>query len=128
MSEQWPAGYDFLLPHFLIAMRLDTPGSKADGVVVPVNSRVEAIIVRPSVVIAGAGGVGVNLQVLANEAAADGPTFHLPEGAVADRGHLLRPQDFIDYALLPGTYLEVESDGLQIAVTLARVLYILRPI
>ena len=128
MSEQWPASYDFLFPHFTAALLLSTSGSKADEVVVPVNSRVEGIIVHPAVVIAGTGGVGVNLQLLANEASADGPTFNLQEGSAANRGHLLRPTDFIHYALAPGTLLQVESDGLQIAVTPAWILYILRPI
>ncbi len=128
MPEQWPAGYDFLFPHFIAALVLSTDGSKADGVVVPVDSRVEAIIVYPTVVIAGVGGVGVNLQVLANEETADGPSFNLPEGSAANKGHLLRPTDFVDYALLAGTLLEVESDGLQIAVTPAYASYILRPI
>ncbi len=128
MSEQWPAGYDFLFPKFLNFFVISTADTVSDGVVVPVDSRLEAIIVRPNTVIAGDGGVGTNFQVKVNEASADGPSFNLPEGSAAIRGHLLRPTDFVDYALLAGDHLQVESDGLQIAVTLADILYILRPI
>ena len=128
MSEQWPAGYDFLFRRFFGPMNLQTAGATSDGIVVPVNCRVEALIVYPSVVIAGTGGVGVNLQVKVNQATADGPTFNLPEGSAAAKGHLIRPQDFIYYALAVGSLLQVESDGLQIAASTGQILFITRPI
>ncbi len=128
MSEQWPAGYDFLFPHFKAAFIISTADAVSDGVVVPIESRVEAIVVQPTVLIEGLGGVGNNFKILVNEAAADGPSFNLPEDSPANRGQLLRPTDFVDYALLPGDFLQVESDGLQVAVTVAFILFILRPI
>ncbi len=128
MSEQWPAGYDFLFPHFLNTFVFSTAATVSDGAVVPVDSRLEALIVQPNVVIAGTGGVGTNFQVKVNEATADGPSLNLPEGSAANRGHLIRPTDFVYYALLAGDQLQVESDGLQIAVTVGFLLYILRPI
>ncbi len=128
MSEQWPAGYDFLFPHFLSTFTISTADAVSDGVVVPLISRVEAIIVQPNVIIEGDGGVGTNFQVMVNEATADGPSLNLPEDSPADKGHLIRPTDFIHYALKPGDLLQVESDGLQIAVTTALILFILRPI
>ena len=128
MPEQWPAGYNFLFPKIATTFNLETAGTVSQAVVVPVNSRLEAIIVYPTALIAGDGGVGTNFQVKVNEATADGPTFNLPEGSLANRGRLIRPTDFIYYALLAGDYLQVESDGLQIAGTVGYVLYILRPI
>lgn len=128
MSEQWPAGYDFLLPQFKSSFIISAAGNVSDGVVVPVQSRVEAIIVHPTVLIEGLGGVGTNFQVKVNEATADGPSFNLPEDSPANRGRLLRPTDFVYYALLPGDFLQVEADGLQIAGATAFVLFITRPI
>ena len=128
MSEQWPAGYDFLFPHFLSGFIVSTADTVSDGAVVPVDSRLEAILVQSTGACAGLGGVGNNFKVKVNEASSDGPSFNWPEGAVANKGHLLRPTDFVDYTLLAGDYLQVESDGLQIGVTVAFILFILRPI
>ncbi len=128
MSEQWPAGYDFLFRRFFGAFALHTAAAVSDGIVVPEDCRVEALILIPDVIIAGVSGLGTNVQVKTNQATAAGPTFNLPEGAAADKAHLIRPEDFVDYAILAGSLLQVESDGEQVAATTANVLYIVRPI
>lgn len=127
---QWPSNHDFLYPATVGAFLLSTLDSRSDEVVVPVESKLEALIVYPlAEAIAAAGGDGMDLQLALNlEGVPSGPLYHLDEGLAADRGHLLRPTTVLEFALQPGDIIEMNSDGLQIAATFSVLVYVLKPL
>jgi len=130
MRRQWPAGHVFLASTG--GYTLSTLNAKSPEAVVPVESRVAAIIFQAQVSIAGAGGIGTTQELVKN-GNVGGPTFRVPEGTLINQGLIIDPEnedntEASEPILAAGDRIQMNSDGLQIGVTTARVIFVLKPV
>ena len=129
-ARQWPAGHVFLASTG--GYTISTLNAKSPEAVVPVDSRLAAIIFGAQVSIAGSGGIGTT-QTLTRNGSVGGPTYRVPEGTLINEGLTIDPEnedntEASEPILLEGDRIQMNSDGLQIGVTTARVIFVLKPI